>query len=56
MLFRSAFYRPDEAVQLVGSIYKIKAELRWQPAYSFETLVQSMVDHDLKELTDGGCS
>jgi GDPmannose 4,6-dehydratase len=49
-----AFYRPDEAVQLVGCIYKIKAELRWQPAYSFEALVQSMVDHDLKELTDGG--
>jgi GDPmannose 4,6-dehydratase len=38
----------------VGCIYKIKAELRWQPAYSFEALVQSMVDHDLKELTDGG--
>ncbi|RUT07587.1 GDP-mannose 4,6-dehydratase [Dulcicalothrix desertica PCC 7102] len=45
-----AFYRPDEPVQLVGCIYKIKAELSWKPQYSFKQLVELMVDHDLQEL------
>ena len=47
-----SFYRPDEAVQLVGSIDKIRQRLDWQPQYPFEQLVELMVDHDLKELTD----
>jgi len=47
-----AFYRPDEPVQLVGCIYKIKAELGWKPQYSFEQLVELMVDFDLKQLSD----
>jgi GDPmannose 4,6-dehydratase len=46
------FYRPDEAVQLVGSIDKIRTQLNWQPQYSFKQLVELMVDYDLKELTD----
>lgn len=45
-----AFYRPDEPVQLVGAIDKIQADLQWQPQYSFQRLVESMVDHDLKSL------
>lgn len=45
-----AFYRPDEPIQLVGCIYKIKAELSWRPQYSFKQLVELMVDHDLNEL------
>ncbi|BDA75720.1 GDP-mannose 4,6-dehydratase [Rivularia sp. IAM M-261] len=45
-----AFYRPDEPIQLVGCIYKIKAELSWKPQYSFKQLVELMVDHDLNEL------
>lgn len=48
-----SFYRPDESVQLVGCIDKIKARLHWKPHYSFEQLVEIMVDHDLKELRDG---
>ena len=39
-------------VQLVGSIEKIDQQLNWTPQYSFERLVESMVDHDLKEFTD----
>lgn len=46
------FYRPDEAVQLVGNIDKIQRGLGWQPHYSFEQLVELMVDSDLKALTD----
>lgn len=46
-----AFYRPDEPTQLVGSINKIQSELGWRPQYSFEQLVELMVDYDLKHLT-----
>ncbi|MEA5582839.1 GDP-mannose 4,6-dehydratase [Nodularia harveyana UHCC-0300] len=46
-----AFYRPDEAVQLVGSVDKIKTELGWQPQYSFAEMVELMVDYDLKKLS-----
>lgn len=45
-----AFYRPDESIQLVGSIDKIKNQVGWQPHYSFEQLVHLMVDYDLKAL------
>jgi GDPmannose 4,6-dehydratase len=47
------FYRPDEPVQLVGSIDKIKAELGWQPQHTFEQMVELMVDDDLKKLSEG---
>jgi len=45
------FYRPDESVQLVGNINKIKTQIGWEPQYSFKSLVESMVEHDLKELS-----
>jgi GDPmannose 4,6-dehydratase len=45
-----AFYRPDEPVQLVGCIDKIKIGIGWQPQYSFNQLVELMVDYDLKKL------
>lgn len=48
-----AFYRPDEPIQLVGCIDKIKTKLHWKPHYSLEQLVEVMVDHDLKQLSDG---
>lgn len=48
----SSFYRPDEEVQLVGSINKIRKQLNWEPEYSFKQLVELMVDHDLKELNE----
>ena len=47
-----AFFRPDESVQLVGSIDKIQTKLNWKPQHSFEQLVELMVDHDLKQLRD----
>lgn len=51
-----AFYRPDEPIQLVGCIDKIKAKLHWKPHYSLEQLVEVMVDHDLKELSNNNPS
>lgn len=49
-----AFYRADEAVQLVGCVNKTQTKLGWKPQQSFEQLVELMVDYDLKELTKGG--
>ncbi|MEM7794673.1 MAG: GDP-mannose 4,6-dehydratase [Cyanobacteria bacterium P01_C01_bin.118] len=46
-----AFYRPDEPVTLAGSIDKIKHDIQWQPHYSFSKLVESMVENELKDLT-----
>jgi GDPmannose 4,6-dehydratase len=46
------FYRPDEAVQLVGCRDKAKQELKWEPEYSLKQLVVLMVEHELKDLTD----
>lgn len=46
------FYRPDESIQLVGSIDKIKNQLGWKPQHSFEQLVEVMVVQDLKELSN----
>jgi GDPmannose 4,6-dehydratase len=46
------FYRPDESVQLVGSINKIQNQIGWRPKYSFEEMIELMVDSDLKELTN----
>ncbi len=46
------FYRPDEAIQLVGSIEKIQSKIGWKSQYSFEDLVKIMVEYDLKDLTE----
>ncbi|MBE9050298.1 GDP-mannose 4,6-dehydratase [Nostocales cyanobacterium LEGE 11386] len=48
-----AFYRPDEPVQLVGSIDKINTKLGWQPQHPFQQMVELMVDYDLKKLSNG---
>jgi GDPmannose 4,6-dehydratase len=44
------FYRPNEPVQLVGSIQKIQQKLGWKPEYSFYNLIETMLEHDLREL------
>lgn len=47
-----SLYRPDETVQLVGSINKIQHNLGWEPRYSFKQLIELMVDYDCKTLMD----
>ncbi len=47
------FYRPNEAVELVGDVSQIKADLGWEPKYSFKQLVELMVDYDLEQLKAG---
>lgn len=50
------FYRPAEVDLLIGDPSKAGEVLGWQPRYSFEQLVEEMVDADLRALgeTDAG--
>jgi GDPmannose 4,6-dehydratase len=45
-----AFYRPDEAVPLVGDANKIRTETGWRSETSFEQMVFGMVDADVARL------
>jgi GDPmannose 4,6-dehydratase len=42
--------RPAELVNLVGDASKAREQLGWEPAISFDELVQVMVDADLELL------
>lgn len=44
-----SFFRPAEVDLLLGDPSKAKARLGWSPRYSFEQLVQEMVERDLEE-------
>jgi len=48
-----ALLRPAEVDQLVGDASKARRVLGWQPSYSFESLVDRMVDADLELLRHG---
>ena len=43
------FYRPSEAVPLVGDASKAFKKLGWKPEKSFKSMVEDMVDYDLAE-------
>ena len=42
------FVRPLEKVPLVGDAGKIRSQLKWEPATSFEEMVRAMVQSDLE--------
>ena len=42
------FYRPAEVDILVGDASKARRELGWEPRYTFEQIVDEMVDADLR--------
>ncbi|HEX7956056.1 MAG TPA: GDP-mannose 4,6-dehydratase [Pyrinomonadaceae bacterium] len=44
------FYRPAEVDLLIGDSAKARRVLGWEPRYSFEQLVDEMVDADLRAL------
>jgi len=44
------FFRPVDLNMLVGDSSKARKELGWKPSVSFEKLVKSMVDSDMKKL------
>lgn len=45
-----AFYRPDESRQLVADPTKARVDLGWKPKTDFASLVQLMVEADLKKV------
>ena len=42
------YFRPAEVEELLGDSTKAREELGWKPQYSFDDLVQEMVDQDCK--------
>ena len=44
------FYRPAEVDLLIGDAAKTRDQLGWQPRYSFEELINEMVDSDVAAL------
>jgi GDPmannose 4,6-dehydratase len=46
------FIRPAEVDQLVGDSSKARRVLGWEPTVGFEELVQRMVEHDIRMLTE----
>jgi GDPmannose 4,6-dehydratase len=51
VLTDQAYLRPAEVDHLVGDASKARAELGWQPRFSFELLVRMMVDADVERLS-----
>lgn len=45
-----AFVRPNELDVLIGDSSKAKKLLKWEPVYTFETMLDEMIDHARKEL------
>jgi GDPmannose 4,6-dehydratase len=46
-----ALLRPAEVDHLIGDASKAKRVLGWQPKLTFESLIQIMVDEDLRRLS-----
>lgn len=44
----SKYYRPAEVEELLGDSSKARKELNWIPEYSFDELVEEMVESDMK--------
>ena len=43
------YFRPTEVDELCGDSTKIRTQLGWKPKFSFEELVNEMVEHDLEK-------
>lgn len=46
--FDANYLRPSEVDALCGDPFKIKTFLGWEPKYSFEMLVDEMIEHDME--------
>ena len=42
------YYRPSEVDSLLGDASKAKKELEWVPKYNFNSLINEMIESDLK--------
>jgi GDPmannose 4,6-dehydratase len=43
------YFRPTEVETLLGDATKARTKLGWKPEFSFDNLVQEMVDADLED-------
>ena len=43
------YLRPEELEDLKGDSTKIQNELNWKPRYSFESMIDEMIDHELED-------
>ena len=50
--FDAKYLRPSEVDALCGDPFKLKTFLGWQPKYTFQMLVDEMVENDLKLATN----
>jgi GDPmannose 4,6-dehydratase len=46
------FVRPRDPVPLVGDSSKARRQLGWEPRTTFEEMIEMMVEHDLRELSE----
>ena len=46
------YTRPSETDHLLGDASKAKENLGWKPSINFQSLVNMMVEHDLKRIKD----
>jgi GDPmannose 4,6-dehydratase len=44
------FIRPEELKYLKGDSSQIRKELGWSPNYTFETMINEMIDHWMAEI------
>ena len=45
------YYRPEELTNLKGDCTKMKTDLGWKPTYTFESMMDEMVDYWLNKLS-----
>lgn len=50
----SKFFRPNEVPYLCGDATKARVMLKWEPKYTFETLLDDMIEAELKNTVYGG--
>ena len=42
------YFRPEELDELKGDCTKLKEKLGWTPDYTFEQMIDEMIDHELE--------
>ena len=44
------YFRPNEVDQLLGDSSKAREELGWKPSYTFNTLIDDMMEYELSKV------
>jgi GDPmannose 4,6-dehydratase len=44
------YFRPTEVEQLIGDAAKARSKLSWEPQYDLDTLIDDMMQNDIKEM------